>query len=207
MYYELRNIIEGLGESPKGNFIQTILFYLRESKTTGGTSEKPELISKKGEVENLIIFANQNQCWYPYIDEEKYIGEGSEQKVFLNDDGESVIKINDTIFYETWKDYFVNLLIHNFLFPTTAYELLGFYQKLGILYAVVKQPFIESTELTDLTKLRLFLENNGFEHKKNNDYFNAYLGIILEDLHDENVLTNQSVFFFIDTVIYLIPEK
>ena len=47
MYYELRNIIEGLGESSKGNFIQTILFYLRESKTTGGTSEKSELINKK----------------------------------------------------------------------------------------------------------------------------------------------------------------
>ena len=44
MYYELSNIIEGFGDSLKGNFIQTILFYLRESKTTSGTSEKPELI-------------------------------------------------------------------------------------------------------------------------------------------------------------------
>ena len=160
MYYELRNIIEGFGESPKGNFIQTALFYLRKSETASRTSEKSEFINKKDEVNNLIVFADENQLWYPFLDEEKYIGEGSEQKVFLNDDGKHVIKINDTIFYETWRDYFVSLLIHNFLFPTTSYELLGFYQKSEIFYAVVKQPFIESTEPTDLAKLRLFLERN-----------------------------------------------
>jgi Serine/Threonine/Tyrosine Kinase found in polyvalent proteins len=55
-----------------------------------------------------------------------YIGEGAEQRVFLNDDGKSVTKQNDTIFYETWEDYLISLLIHNFLFPATAYQLLGF---------------------------------------------------------------------------------
>jgi len=30
---------------------------------------------------------------------------------------------------------------------------------------------------------------NGFINTKNNDYYNPELGIILEDLHDENVLT------------------
>jgi Serine/Threonine/Tyrosine Kinase found in polyvalent proteins len=43
----------------------------------------------------------------------------------------------------------------------------------------------------------------GFNHKKNNDYFHTELGIILEDLHDENVLTNKGEFFFIDNAIYL----
>lgn len=92
------------------------------------------------------------------------------------------------------------------MFPNTAYQLLGFYQQENILYAVVKQPFIESTEPTDLSALRLFLENNGFKHKKNNDFFHPELGIILEDLHDENVLTNQGLFFFIDSAIYLITH-
>ena len=33
------------------------------------------------------------------------------------------------------------------------------------------------------------MKNNGFEVIRNNDYRNPELGIIIEDLHDENVLT------------------
>lgn len=206
MNHELRNIIAGIREITERNLIQTTLFYLRESEKTSRKIEKPELLTKKGEIEILKTFANQNKLWFQTLDESAFIGEGAEQKVYLNDDGKSVIKINDTIFYETWKDYLISLLIHNYLFPNTAYQLIGFYQKENIFYSVVKQSFIESTEPTDLSKLRNFLEKNGFRHKKNNDYYNLELGIILEDLHDENVLTNQGVFFFIDSVIYLINE-
>ena len=44
---------------------------------------------------------------------------------------------------------------------------------------------------------------NGFKNKKNNDYYHPEIGIIIEDLHDENVLSNEGVLQFIDTVIYL----
>ena len=37
------------------------------------------------------------------------------------------------------------------------------------------------------------MEANGFTHTRNNDYFNPALGIILEDLHDENVLTENGI--------------
>jgi len=47
---------------------------------------------------------------------------------------------------------------------------------------------------------------NGFELIKNNDYINHHLGIILEDLHDENVLTKNAGLYFIDTVFYLLPD-
>jgi hypothetical protein len=50
------------------------------------------------------------------------------------------------------------------------------------------------------------MENNGFIQKKNNDYYHPYLGIIIEDLHDENVLTGSGLFYFVDTVIYLTDE-
>jgi hypothetical protein len=114
-----------------------------------------------------------------------------------------MVKVNNIIFYVSWEDYFVSLLIHNYLFPTTSYHFLGFLQEENSLFAVIKQAFIESTEPTNLLLLRQFLEKKGFKHKRNNDYFHDDLGIILEDLHDENVLTNSGVFFFIDTVIYL----
>ena len=44
---------------------------------------------------------------------------------------------------------------------------------------------------------------NGLASKKNSDYINESLSIILEDLYDENVLTNNDILFFVDTVFYL----
>jgi hypothetical protein len=200
---ELRDIIFGTGEITEGNLIQAILYFLRKSQKTSGKTEKSELITKKDEVNYLILFAEKNNLWYKEIKESFYIGEGAEQKVYLNEDGKSVTKINSGIFYLSWIDYFISILIHNYLFPSTSYEFMGFYLKENVFYVVVKQHFVESTETTDLESVKKFLLSNGFKHKKNNDFYNDNLGIILEDLHDENVLSNQGVLFFIDTVIYL----
>jgi hypothetical protein len=59
------------------------------------------------------------------------------------------------------------------LFPQTAYELLGFYVEQKVLHAVVKQPFIEITEPTNPLMVKEFLVSNGFQLKKNNDYYNS----------------------------------
>lgn len=71
------------------------------------------------------------------------------------------------------------------------------------MYVVVQQNFVLTDTITDLNKVREFLEENGFINKRNNDYYNEDLGVILEDLHDENVLTQNGILFFIDTVFYL----
>jgi hypothetical protein len=60
-----------------------------------------------------------------------------------------------------------------------------------------------ANENTDLKAVKEFLEYNGFNNKRNNDYFNPEIGLILEDLHDENVLSYNGVFYFIDTIFYL----
>ncbi len=72
-----------------------------------------------------------------------------------------------------------------------------------MLFAVVQQPYVSITEETDLEQVKVFLTQNGFGNTRNNDYFNPELGIILEDLHDENVLTRNDVLYFIDTVFYI----
>jgi hypothetical protein len=108
-----------------------------------------------------------------------------------------------TIYYTTWLDYFYNLLLNNYFFPDTAYNLKGFYIQEKTLYAVVQQPFIKANLPTDLKLVKEFMASNGFENTRNNDYYNATLGIILEDLHDENVLTKNEMLFFIDTVFYI----
>ena len=74
------------------------------------------------------------------------------------------------------------------------------------MYAVVQQNYVSITTATDLKQVKNFLTKNGFVNNRNNDYFNLELGIILEDLHDENVLTREDILYFIDTVFYLTPE-
>lgn len=94
-------------------------------------------------------------------------------------------------------------MLNNYFFPDTAYKLLGFYEEESTLYAVVKQPFVRATEKTDLQLVTQFMQANGFLNNRNNDYYNPDLGIILEDLHDENVLTENGILRFIDTVFYI----
>ena len=162
--------------------------------------------NKQQERESLIQFANQENLWLADINVENYVSQGAEQKVYLKD-GASVLKLNDAIYYASWIDYLHNLLLNNLFFPDTAYQLLGFFKELDVVYAVVEQPFIKASEKTDLRHVKLFLENNGFRNTKNHDYYNADLGLILEDLHDENVLTQNGILFFIDTVFYIAPDK
>ena len=108
--------------------------------------------------------------------------------------------MNTSIFYEFWTDYFHSLLFHNYFFTSTTYELIGFFYDAEQLCAVVKQSYIKADSLTELENVTHFLNKNIFFIKKNNDYYNSDLGLILEDLHDENVLTSKGALFFIDTV-------
>jgi hypothetical protein len=203
--YELQNIISGTGRTTKGNTIQTIAHHLRKSKGTSADAQKEELI-KEQETAALLDYANKNNFFYTSIDHSRYLAEGAEQKVYLDRDDVHVVKTNDGIFYLTWKDYFNSLLLHNYFFPATAYELIGFVYENANLYAAVRQPYIKANETTNIDSIKELMLLNGFSNTKNNDYLNKELGIILEDLHDENVLTNNNVLFFVDTVFYLTKE-
>ena len=169
---------------------------------TGGSNPS---FSATEETKFLIDFASKKKLFLHNIKESDFISEGAEQKVFIKDE-KNVIKLNDAIYYASWEDYFLNLLIHNYFFPDTAYKLIGFHQNLKTLYAVVKQRFIKADQMTKLSEVKSFLVTNGFQNTRNHDYYHPQLGIILEDLHDENVLTQNSILYFIDTVFYLRPQ-
>lgn len=199
---ELQNIVSGNGSVRNGKIIQSITHYLgRKKKAISGA--EAGAFNKVKETAALTDYIAEHDLWYPEFDASKYIGEGAEQKIYEYSDSGFVIKLNDSIFYSWWEDYFNNLLLHNYFFPHLAYELVGFHSMNGVLYCVVKQPFVIATENTNLLNVKEFLTANGFINKKANDYFHPVLGIILEDLHDENVLTNNGVLQFIDTVFYL----
>jgi hypothetical protein len=201
MKNELRNIFSGKNQVRYGAVIHSISSYLRESQEAGTTAQR-EKYFKEQEAQNLEQYISRNSLWLNNIDFSQYVSEGAEQRVYLKGNGH-VIKLNDAIYYTSWLDYFQNLLLHNYFFADTAYELQGFVKQDNVLYAVVRQAFVEATGTTDLNTVKQFLMQNGFTNNRNNDYINIELGVILEDLHDENVLTRNDVLYFIDTVFYL----
>lgn len=200
MHNEIKNVISGLTPVAKSGTIIAALSFLGTSKNASSTIEKSELINKKDEAKQLV---NNFSAPANELNIESYLTEGAEQQVYLYHDGKYVLKTNDAIFYETWKDYLESLLLHNYFFPATAYELLGFMVKGDPIVALVKQAFVCIDEVTNLEDVRQFMNDNGFSITRNNDYFNADLKILIEDLHDENVVVNKGVLFFIDTVIYI----
>ena len=202
---DIQNILSGKSQVKHHHLIQATCSYLKGSKGTS-SMVKDQQQHKEEETKSLIQFAEDNKLWVENINIDLYVSEGAEQKVFLKD-GTSVLKLNDSIYYASWVDYFHNLLLNNLFFPDTAYKLLGFYKNLDVLYAVVEQPFVKANEKTDLNFVKSFLENNGFLNKKNHDYYNEELNLILEDLHDENVLTQNGMLYFIDTVFYINNKK
>ncbi|PXY45891.1 putative polyvalent protein kinase domain-containing protein [Flavobacterium hydrophilum] len=204
MKHELQNIISGKGQVRHGDTIQTISNYLRKSKSPSGTFESGKQI-KREETALIKQFCNRNSFWITSININAFISSGAEQKVYLQNKLK-VVKLNDSIYYECWEDYLNNLLLNNYFFPDTAYQLIGFYEHADILFAVVEQKFVESDCDTELENVKHFLTSNGFVNTRNNDYFNPELGIILEDLHDENVLTFKQGLFFIDTVFYITEQ-
>lgn len=198
---EIYNVLSGKSEVSLGTTIQSITCYLNNGQKASPTIENEKHL-KKQEAEKLENYISKNNLWINDIDFSQYVSEGAEQKVYLRD-SEHVLKLNDSIYYSSWKDYFYNLLLHNYFFPDTAYELIGFTKDKDILYAIVKQNYVSITSNTNLEDVKSFLTLNGFDNVRNNDYYNSDLGIILEDLHDENVLTRNDILYFIDTVFYL----
>jgi hypothetical protein len=203
---ELRNIISGNEPIRQNSLIQSITDHLRRSKETSRNAQKGEF-TKQEEAEYLIKYITDTSLWIKNLENYIYLSEGAEQKVYLSKDVNHVLKLNTSIFYEFWMDYFHSLLFHNYFFTSTTYELVGFcYNDLKELCTVVKQNYVKADSLTELENVKRFLNNNNFFIKKNNDYYNSDLGLILEDLHDENVLTSKETLFFIDTVFYIMPS-
>lgn len=162
---------------------------------------------KERQAAYLNQYATQHNCWIPPGDFGREFSYGGEARVYLAPGKRTVIKTNDGRYYATWQQYFTSILLHNALFPSTAYTLLGFaivpnFNKETVIHAVLQQPYIVSDRLVELDEVRTFIEHNDFVNVKDQDYRHVGLKLKLEDLHDENVLVQNDVLFFIDTVFY-----
>ena len=132
----------------------------------------------------------------------RQIGAGAEQRVYLHENGSEVVKVNTGTYHGNWLEFFNRLLCHSILFPATKYTTIGFTNFEDNFAVIIKQQFALLTEGAPRSIVEPYLNQHGFTRTKNDDYYNPSLGIILEDLHDENVFLLEDQILFIDPVIY-----
>ena len=197
---EIHKIIRGIGKIAEKGLIANAKTYLRNAITTKQDVENKKQ-TKRDEEKILKQFATENNLWINSLGT-RFEG-GYEQDVYFTEKINYVIKANTGVFYQTWSDYLNNLTMHNLFFPVTNYELIGFNNSDNEFKCVVKQPLVIADDIIDNKELKQFLERLGFKNIRNNDYFYPKFNIILEDLHDTNVLIYKDVPYFIDTVFYL----
>jgi hypothetical protein len=204
---KLQNIVSGIsieGQTDNCTAARNYLCASFSTSTTVKTDFESRAKIKEEQSKLLKEFAKENNFLLTDIPTSNpFFARGGEAKVFLANDGKNVIKLNTGIYYNTWLDFLNSILIHNLLFKDAYYILLGFIEIENELHAVLQQAFIVSSELTNLTNVKTFLEYNGFINTRRNDYYNKELGLILEDIHDENIITQKNTLFFIDTVFYI----
>lgn len=207
---KLQNIITGTLLEGQEDHCTTIRNLLSKSFETGPTVKsefESRAILKEEQAHFLKSHAEKLGLWLTSLPlGSQYLTRGGESKIYLASDRRNVIKVNDAIYYATWAEYFNSLVIHNLLFPNTAYLLLGFLNVDGSFCVMLQQSFIEGNqaELEDIKELLTF---NGFTNIKQQDYYNEEFGLRLEDMHDENVITKEDALFFIDTVFYVMKNK
>jgi len=136
---------------------------------------------------------------------------GAEQRVYFEELECSVIKANDGNFHGNWLQYLERLHLHRFLFPETAYTFLGLLVEDSGISMVVRQPFAKASDgVSGATRdeVEIWMRDHyGAYRYKNDDYYLPQLDLLIEDLHDENVLVseNRKALLVIDPVIYVRP--
>lgn len=113
-------------------------------------------------------------------------------------------KRNNLNYHGTWLSYLHNLVLHNWLFPETAYQFLGLMDVDGLLLSVVSQKALRGIRGATPDEVAAYMLPFDFVPLHNNDYINDAFGIIVSDLHHRNVLVAEDGELLVfDPVIHL----
>lgn len=117
--------------------------------------------------------------------------DGMEHSVYP--DGRFWHKANPAEMQRTWLRYFHRLALHQVLFPETGLEFLGFIRSAtGKLYAVTRQPHVHAERGATQKEVEAEMKRLGYQRisdmPDHSDYYNPTTGIVIDDLHDQNVV-------------------
>ena len=68
---------------------------------------------------------------------------GQESHVYVNYDNKSVVKVKNTLQYHDLREFLDGIVLHNTLFPETAYKVLGFGNDGEGFVVILEQPFVK----------------------------------------------------------------
>lgn len=126
---------------------------------------------------------------------------GQENDVYLSDN--RVFKRNNLSFHLSYADFFDRLALHNLIFPGAPLSFEGFVERQNGLWPVMSQPAVRARRGAPRAEVEVFMQRLGFKRIRHDDYRHPE-GILVEDLHDENVFIDEDgEVVVIDPVIYL----
>ncbi len=141
--------------------------------------------------------------------------EGAEQRVYVIEGADRVLKSNNGSYHGHWSQYFERLAFHLLLFPETAYTFEGLINDgLSLAFVVSQQTYRAARDASGkvIGATRTQVEEEmaarfGAFRFRNDDYYLPSLDLFIEDLHDENVLigTDGETLIFIDPVLFRRP--
>jgi len=185
---------------------------LRESQSaSGGVAESGKISDRSIEQEKrLIRYAIESSCWLSLEgirrESQGFLGKGAENKVYLDKNGEYVIKIADYNAvnpFETPLDFLNNrITLHNIIFPETAYELIGInWFEEGKFYFIKKQLFIKGTKPTQ-EEIDTYMKKKYFR-AVNEDGVYLSDDFVIHDLFPRNFVKTRKGLRCIDPIIHL----
>jgi hypothetical protein len=142
---------------------------------------------------------------------------GTEAKVYQGNTDDTVIKITyPYIFSNTPIEFLDNrVALHNYLFPDTAYKLLGITRKGKAISFILEQPRINEPawhmDFSNPQQMEHYtseLDKYGFNMLKHDPTVIYNADYVVKDLHEDNILIDEcGNLFFIDTVPVLNTAK
>lgn len=126
---------------------------------------------------------------------------GYENDVFLNPESRFIYKVNNLLYNEgNILTLFESTLLHNKLFPETAYEIVGFSGFTGgAVYPILKQRYIANVTEASPEQILSFMQSIGFKKITNSKHTNGV--VTVSDLLPRNVLVDA------DGDIYVIDDN
>jgi hypothetical protein len=180
----------------------------KESSTRQEIIDRQENLLKKYAIDNKLWIAEKDVAYQAI----KQLESGFESRVYLGKDIYVTKFVNYRTLDNTPEDFIDNRIsLYNYLFPETAYNLIGFSENNGKVEFVVKQPFVRGRHLDFNNKENIKLldeemQKRGLDILVPTVYKNENYGIY--DLRNGNVIIDkEGNIFFIDVVPKLNTPK
>ena len=128
--------------------------------------------------------------------------EGGEHQVYQT--GGWFYKRNNMAYHSSYLEYFHRVVLHNYLFAETAIQFEGLMWYDDMLQLVIRQKALLGQRGATRAEVESELNLRGFSRRTADNYYSSSLGLLVEDLHDENMLVDADGDLIIfDPVIYI----